>query len=105
MSAANRLVLSFPGDLSEWGRDQLETRHFRAYLKRVHASAAVGDEWPVFLDVGCCGDSLDITLRVEAVDGDGDELTADTDIEYVEREPEDIEGGWEVQSRGAPETS
>lgn len=121
MSTANRLVLSFPADLSDWGRDQLDTRHFRAYLRRVHGTAqsaaserangeeqpvsrdavSVGDEWPVFLDVGCCGDSLDLTLRVEDVDGD--ELDEETTIEYVERAAEGIEGGWRVQSRGAPE--
>jgi len=100
-STAHRVVLSYPADLSEWGRDQVSTPHFKAYLRKVHETATRGDTWPEFVGVGCCGDSLDVPLRVEAVDG-GRRLTADTSVEYEVREACGIEGGWRVQSAGGP---
>lgn len=101
MSTADRVVVSYPADLSEWGRGQVTTRHFRAWLRRVHPHPEAGDVWEEFLDVGCCGNTLDVPLRVEHVEG-GDEMGASTDIEYVEREACGIQGGWLVQSAGAP---
>lgn len=102
MAPATRVVVSFPADVSDWGRDQLRTRHMEAYLRRHFGRAHEGDDWSVFLDVGCCGDSPDVPLRVEAVDG-GHEMDADTEIEYVEREACGVQTGWEVQSRAGPE--
>ena len=105
---ATRVVVSYPADLSAWGRDQLETPWFRAFLRRTfggttagEATATEGDVVDAFLDVGCCGDSLDVPLRVERVDGEGpiDEGTA---IEYEEREACGLAGGWLVQSRAGP---
>lgn len=98
---ATRVVVSFPPDLSDWGRKQLDARHFRAYLRRAHGRAEPGDVWEEFLDVGCCGDSLDVTLRVEAVGG-GPEMDEETGIEYVEGETGSVEGGWRVQSAEGP---
>lgn len=93
---AARITVSHPDELSGWGRKQLYADRFRTYLRRAHDDVAVGDEWEEFLDVGCCGDSLDLTLRVEAVEGPG-RIGPDTDVEFVEREA-GMAGGWEVQS-------
>lgn len=100
---ATRLVVSFPADLSTWGRRQLEGRPFRTYLVRAHDRAEPGDEFREFLDVGCCGDSLTLTLRVEAVEG-GPRLDDETAVEYVERPAGegDHDGGWRVQSAAGP---
>lgn len=100
---ATRLVLSFPGGLSKWGRDQIETDRYRGYLRRVFDRPSVGDERDEFVDVGCCGDSLDLTFRVEAVEG-GERVEEDTEVELVSRDGE-VEGGWQVQSAGAPQKS
>ena len=99
--AATRVVLSYPDGLSDWGRDQLTAPRFGTYLRRVLDSVAEGDEFEEFLDVGCCGNSLDLTLRVEAVDGDS-AVGPDTDIEFVARRG-DVAGGWAVQSAGTPD--
>ncbi|MFB6135500.1 MAG: hypothetical protein ABEJ04_01950 [Halobacteriaceae archaeon] len=99
--AATRVVVSYPADLSTWGRTRLEERSFRAWLRRSHETATPGDEWAEFLDVGCCGDSLDVLLRVEAVQG-GARLAPETEVEYEERAACGVEGGWRVQSRGGP---
>lgn len=103
MTTADRVVVSYPADLSEWGRGQLTTRHFRAWLRRVHPHPSAGDVWEEFLDVGCCGDTLDVPLRVERVEG-GDRMDVDTEITYEAREACDIDGGWHVQSAGGPTT-
>ena len=98
---ATRVVVSYPADLSGWGRDQLETPWFRAYLRRTLGSAEVGELAEVFLDVGCCGDSLDVPLRVEDIEGEGP-VGEETAIEYEEREACGLAGGWLVQSRAGP---
>jgi hypothetical protein len=100
-STATRVVLSYPADLSKWGRDQVATPHFRNYLGKVHDTAAVGDAWAEFVGVGCCGDALDVTLQVEQVDG-GDRIADDTAFEYEVREACDVQGGWKVQSADGP---
>ncbi|MFB6163813.1 MAG: hypothetical protein ABEJ31_01500 [Haloarculaceae archaeon] len=100
-AVADRVVLSYPADLSKWGRNQVSTPHFRAYLRKVHESAAPGDEWPEFVGVGCCGDNLDVPLRVERVDG-GSRVTAETEFAYEVREACDLQGGWHVQSADGP---
>ncbi|WP_255150884.1 hypothetical protein [Halorarius halobius] len=101
MTAADRVVVSYPADLSEWGRGQIATRHFKAWLRRVHPRPTPGDVWEEFLDVGCCGNTLDVPLRVERVEG-GDEMGEATTIEYETRAACGIEGGWRVQSAGGP---
>lgn len=98
--AATRLVLSYPADLSEWGRSQVETPWFRAYLRKTRDRAAAGDVFEEFVGVGCCGDSLDVPLRVESVDGE--RIDADTEISYEVREACGVEGGWRVQSAAGP---
>ena len=105
---ATRVVVSFPADLSGWGRDQIETPWFRAYLRRTlgeggEAEARAGETVDAFLDVGCCGDSLDVPLRVERIDGEGP-IEEGTAIEYEEREACGLAGGWLVQSRAGPES-
>ena len=97
---ATRVVLSFPDGLSEWGRDQIGTDRYRGYLRRVLAEPRVGDEREEFVDVGCCGDSLDLTFRVERVEG-GSRVGDDTEIDLVERAGA-VEGGWRVQSAAGP---
>lgn len=95
------ITLSYPADLSTWGRDIVEGEPFRAYLRKAHDTARVGDGWEEFVGVGCCGDSLDVTLRVETIRGDP-RLTPETTFEFTEREACGV-GGWEVQSAAGPE--
>ncbi len=97
----SQVVLSFPDELSDWGRDQIATDRYRGYLRRVLETPSVGDEFEEFVDVGCCGNTLDVTFRIEEV-RDGTRVTDDTAIELVERSGT-VEGGWRVQSAAAPE--
>jgi len=99
--AATRVVVSYPADLSTWGRSILDRSSFRAYLRKTLGTVAVGDVAEEFVGVGCCGDTLDVPLRVESVDG-GATVTADTRVEYTVREACGVEGGWQVQSRDGP---
>ena len=99
--AASRVVISYPADLSAWGRDIVEGSPFRAYLPKAHDTVGEGDHWEEFVGVGCCGNALDVPLLVEEVDG-GSRLTAETDIEFTVREACDINSGWEVQSEEGP---
>ena len=100
--AATRLVVSYPADLSDWGRMRVETPEFRAYLRKTRERAAEGDVWEEFVGVGCCGDTLDVPLRVETVEG-GTRLDPETAVEFEVREACGIEGGWLVQSEAAPD--
>lgn len=99
-TTASRILVSYPADLSEWGRLQLDNRSFKSYLKRTKR-ATPGTTWSVFLDVGCCGNTYDVPLRVEQVEG-GSTLGPGTTINYEERAACGIDGGWSVQSAGAP---
>lgn len=100
---ARRVTLSFPAALSDWGRDQISTDRYRGYFRRVLDAPSVGDVREEFVDVGCCGDSLDIEFRVERVEG-GERVGENTTVEFVERDPDGShEGGWLVQSAAAPE--
>lgn len=100
---ADRVVFSYPADLSEWGRSRLRERPFEAYLRRVHDTVRPGDRWEEFVGVGCCGNTLDVPLRVERVEG-GPAVGPDTAIAYEEREACGLEGGWRVQSAAGPTT-
>lgn len=93
---ATRVVLSYPANLSKWGRDIVENRPFRAYLPKAHDEATPGEVWEEFVGVGCCGSALDVPLRVEAVEG-SPQLSLDTEFEFTVREACDINGGWEIQ--------
>ena len=99
---ADRVVVSYPADLSDWGRMQVEKPSFRAFLRKTRESAAAGDDWAEFVGVGCCGDTLDVPLRVERVDG-GTVIDADTEVAFEVRAACDLDGGWLVQSEAAPE--
>ncbi len=99
--AAAHVVVSYPADLSDWGRETIEGSPFRSYLPKAHDTAEAGDEWAEFVGVGCCGDTLDVPLRVEAVEG-GPRLTDQTTFEFTVREACDVQGGWKVQSAGGP---
>jgi len=100
-ATADRVVVSYPADLSTWGRSILDRSSFRAYLRKTLGSVAVGDVVEEFVGVGCCGDTLDVPLRIESVEG-GDTVTADTAVEYTVREACGLEGGWRVQSQSGP---
>jgi hypothetical protein len=100
-TAAERVTISYPADLSDWGRGIVEDSPFRAYLRRVHDEVRAGDTWPEFVGVGCCGDTLDVPLRVEAVTG-GSRVTAETTWAFTERAACDLDGGWQVQSAAGP---
>ncbi len=104
MTDASRVVVSYPADLSAWGRDRVDCSEFRAYLRKTKESAAEGDVWEEFVGVGCCGNSLDVPLRVEAVEG-GDRLGPETAIEFDVREACGLAGSWQVQSAGGPSAS
>lgn len=101
MPAASRIVISYPADVSDWGRDQLATPWFEGYLRKTLGTVEVGTEWEEFVDIGCCGNSLDIPLRIEAIEG-GDTVANDTEIDWTTREACGIEGGWRVQSAAGP---
>ena len=110
---ATRVVLSFPADIGKHGRRRLHSEYYRKWLRNSRDTAAVGDEWDEFTDVGCCGSRMDLPFRVERVetesprdDGAGDagteveggpRVTADTEIEYTEREACGVNPGWSVQ--------
>jgi hypothetical protein len=98
---ADTVVVSYPADLSEWGRFQVEKPSFRAFLRRTRDVAAEGDAWEEFVGGGCCGNTLDVPLRVETVEG-GPRLGPETTVEYEDREACDIDGGWAVQSQAGP---
>lgn len=97
MSTASRVVLSYPEELSEWGRDQVHADRYVGYLRKKLDEPRVGDEFEEFVDVGCCGDAMDVPFRVEAVEG-GDAVGSETEIEFATREAA-MEGGWLVQSQ------
>lgn len=99
--AATRVVVSYPADLSTWGRQQLDTPHFTGYLRKTLGSVSVGDNWEEFVGVGCCGNTLDVPLQVETVEG-GRRVGPDTTVEWDVREACDVQGGWAVQSAGGP---
>lgn len=99
---ATRVVVSYPADLSQWGRDVVEGDPFRAYLTKTLGTVETGDVVEEFVGVGCCGDSLDVPLRIERVDG-GPTVTRETTVEYELREACGVDGGWAVQSAGTPE--
>jgi hypothetical protein len=103
-AAATRVAISYPADLSSWGRHQIEQRHFRAYLRKSHDRVEEGDDFEEFVGVGCCGNTLDVPLVVERVEG-GSRMGPDTDIEYEEREFCGIDGSWRVQSAGGPKNA
>jgi hypothetical protein len=97
---ATRVVVAHPASLSRWGRDQLTGPRFRRYLRRVLDDVAVGDEWEEFVDVGCCGNAMDVPLRIEAIEGPP-RVGDGTEIEFAERDVE-MRGGWAVQSAEGP---
>jgi hypothetical protein len=97
MTDATRLVLSYPEELSEWGRNQVHADRYVNYLRKKLDAPSVGDEFEEFVDVGCCGDAMDVPFRVEAVEG-GQTVGEATEIEYTTREAA-MEGGWLVQSQ------
>lgn len=97
---ATRVVLSHPKNLSDWGRDQISSDRYRNYLRRKLDAPMVGDSFETFVDVGCCGDSLDVPFCVEAVE-DGELVGDETEVEYTERD-ETMDGGWRVQSKAGP---
>lgn len=105
---ASRVVLSYPEGLSGWGRDQIDTDRYRGYFRRVLGTVSVGDQREEFVDVGCCGDSLDVPFRVERVEIDGDaaeNATVGDATEVVyETRAGDVDGGWRVQSAEGPRT-
>lgn len=98
---AIRVVLSYPADLSDWGRDIVEDSPFQTYLPKAHETAEPGEMWDEFVGVGCCGSALDVPLRVEDVQG-GPALSGQTTFEFTVREACDLDGGWRVQSAAGP---
>ena len=101
VTTADRIVVSYPADLSEWGRHQVTTPHFQAWLRKTLETVAEGDVREEFVGVGCCGNTLDVPLRIETVEG-GSRVDEDTEIDFDVREACDVQGGWRVQSAGGP---
>lgn len=98
---ADRAVISYPADLSDWSRRQLETPWFRSYLTKTCGNTHVGATWDEFVDVGCCGRAHDVPLRLERLEG-GDRIGPETEIAYEEREACGVESGWRAQSAAGP---
>ncbi|MEF8937209.1 hypothetical protein [Halobacteriaceae bacterium SHR40] len=96
METATKITVSYPADLSVWGREIVEDRPFRNYLTKAHDRATVGDHWSEFVGVGCCGSAMDVDLRVESVAG-GSKIDSETEFVFTEREACSV-GGWTVQS-------
>lgn len=94
---ADRVVISYPADLSDWGRHQITTRYFRSYLRRTLETPEPGEVREEFVGVGCCGDTLDVPLRIERIEG-GRRAGEGTDVVYEVRDSCEVEGGWQVQS-------
>lgn len=94
---ADRIVLSYPAELSDWGRHQITTRYFLSYLRSTLEKPEPGEISEEFVGVGCCGNTLDVPLRVERIEG-GSRTGEETEIVYEARDSCDIEGGWQVQS-------
>ena len=103
MGSATRITLSYPADLSPWGREIVEAKPFRTYLWKAHDYATVGDCWAEFVGVGCCGSAVNVELQVESVTG-GSAITATTEFEFTERAACGV-GGWQVQSQIGREDS
>jgi len=99
---ATEVVVSYPADLSQRGRDIIEDTPFRSYLRKAHETATQGDTWEEFVGVGCCGDALDVPLLVESVEG-GPDIDENTEFRFTVREACDLDTGWEVQSAAGPE--
>jgi hypothetical protein len=97
MDTATKITVSYPADLSTWGREIVEDRPFRNYLTKAHDRAVAGDRWAEFVGVGCCGSPLDVELQVESVAG-GSKIDAETEFAFTERAACGV-GGWTVQSR------
>lgn len=97
---ASCVVVSYPSDLSRWGRFQVEKSAFRAYLRKTRDVAREGDVWKEFVGVGCCGSNLHVPLRVERVDG-GLHVDEETEIVYEVRDSCEIDGYWGVQDAAA----
>lgn len=97
------MVLSYPADLSAWGRRQLTTPWFESFLRKTLGEVAAGEERSEFLDVGCCGRALDVPVRVERVEG-AHRVGPDTELEWTVRAACGLAGGWRVQSAGGPTT-
>lgn len=102
--AASRILISYPEDLSGWGRLQLDTPWFKAYLRKTLDTPEPGATREEFLDVGCCGNTLTVPLRIEQVDN-GTTIDDNTRIEFTNREACGIQGGWRVQSAAGPTTN
>ena len=100
-TVADRVVVSYPEDLSGWGRFQVEKPSFQAFIRKTRAEAEPGDVWEEFVGVGCCGSTLDVPLRVESIEG-GSRIGDETQIDYEVREACGLEGSWRVQSKGGP---
>lgn len=102
MAQQSRITLTYPVELSIWGREIVEDTPFRSYLRKAHDSATVGDQWKEFVGVGCCGDEMDVVLQVESIEGDS-AITSNTEFTFTERDACHT-GGWEVQSKTGPTT-
>lgn len=78
------VVVSYPAEVSGWAQLQLQTPWFKGYLRRTLGTVRKGESRKEFVDVGCCGHSPSIELRIESpgtivVD-------EETEIRFVKRE-------------------
>ena len=98
---ADGVVLSYPAEFSTWSRSTVEDRPFRAYLRRAHDTATPGEGWSEFVGVDCCGSALDVSLRVERVEGDT-VVTGRAEFAFTTRTARGLDGGWRVQGESGP---
>lgn len=67
-TVAERVVLRY-APVTDRVTEELATSRYSAYLRRAEdGPVAVGDEWDHFVSRGC-GDTRDVTLTVDAVEG------------------------------------
>lgn len=86
MVNAGEVVLSYPSELSGWAQLQLETPWFKGYLRRTLGTVTKGEVRNEFVDVGCCGHSPMIELRIESA---GTTMVdQETEVRFIEREAE-----------------
>jgi hypothetical protein len=92
--AATRVVVAYPTDLNDRGREVIDGESFRRYLHRAWDRLEAGEEIEETVNVGCCTDATGVPFTIRSVEG-GTEMGPDTDIAFVEGdEPAGLSCGW-----------
>ncbi|MFB6133308.1 MAG: hypothetical protein ABEJ44_07915 [Halanaeroarchaeum sp.] len=84
MTGATTVVLEHDPAESQWVIDQLSDATFTDQLRETYATVAVDDTLTGSIEVGGCGDELNVDLRVKDVSG-GRDIDRDTEFRIVPR--------------------